>query len=283
MSELAPTKTSTIKTSNGELYAEEFVPTGDAKGVVLVTHGYMEHCGRYRELARVIVDAGWACLTYDVRGHGKSPGDRGFVASFDEFLADFKLALATAKRLAPNKPVVLLGHSHGSLITLRALTSDSPPDACAAIVSSPYLAPKYAVPSWQRLLAKVASRLVPKLTQPSPLRSEDLTHDPAKIAAHKADKLLFDKLPVRWFTEASAAQAYVEAHANRIKIPTTWLVAGADPVCDPAVSKRVAARVSGAHYVELDGMKHEVFNEVDRAKPFAEVTKVLHECAAAST
>jgi pimeloyl-ACP methyl ester carboxylesterase len=196
MSELAPTKTSTIKTSNGELYAEEFVPAGGPAGVVLVTHGYMEHCGRYRELARVIVDAGWACLTYDVRGHGKSPGDRGFVASFDEFLADFRLALAAAKRLAPGKPVVLLGHSHGSLITLRALTGDSPPDACAAIVSSPYLAPKYAVPTWQRVLAKVASRLVPKLTQPSPLRSEDLTHDPAKIAAHKADKLLFDKLPL---------------------------------------------------------------------------------------
>lgn len=283
MSELQPTKTSTIKTANGELYAEEFVPAGGPAGVVLVTHGYFEHCGRYRELARVIVDAGWACLTYDVRGHGKSPGDRGFVSSFNEFVDDFNLALAAAKKLAPGKPLVLLGHSHGSLITLRALASDSPPQAAAAILSSPYLAPKYAVPTWQRLLAKVATRLVPKLTQPSPLRSEDLTHDKAKIAAHKADKLLFDKLPVRWFTEATSAQAYVEAHANRIKLPTTWLVAGADPVCDANVSKRVAARVSGAHYVELAGMKHEVFNEVDRAKPFAEVTKVLAACTAAST
>lgn len=281
---MTPTKTTTIKTPGGDsLYAEEFVPQGAPKGVVLVTHGYAEHCGRYRELANVIARAGWAVLTYDVRGHGQSPGARGFIEHFDQYLDDLRAAHAEAKKLAPDKPVVLLGHSHGSLITLRALCSDHPPSAVAAIVSSPYLGLRLAVPAYKKVLARFASRVAPALAQPNSLRVEDLTSDKGKQAERLADKLCFDVATARWFTEAAAAQAFVEAHADRIKLPTTWLVAGADPIADPAASKRVAARVPNARYHDLAGLKHEVFNEVDRGKVFAEVTKVLSECSAASS
>jgi alpha-beta hydrolase superfamily lysophospholipase len=82
---MQPTKTTTIP---GGLYAEVFLPAGTPKGVVLITHGYAEHCGRYREVAHVIVKAGWAALSYDVRGHGQSPGVRGFIDKFDAYLED---------------------------------------------------------------------------------------------------------------------------------------------------------------------------------------------------
>lgn len=278
---MTPTKTTTIKTAAGDsLYAEEFVPASAPRGVVLITHGYAEHAGRYRELAHVIVDAGWAALTYDVRGHGQSPGARGFIERFDTYLDDLRAAHAAAKALAPGKPLVMLGHSHGSLITLRALAGEHPPDAVAAIVSSPYLGLRLAVPAYKKVLARFASRVAPALAQPNSLRVEDLTSDKGKQAERLADKLCFDVATARWFTEAAAAQAYVETNAGRIKIPTTWLVGGDDPIADPTVSKRVAARVTGAHYHDLVGLKHEVFNEVKRGDVFAEVTKVLSGASA---
>jgi alpha-beta hydrolase superfamily lysophospholipase len=67
----------------------------------------------------------------------------------------------------------------------------------------------------------------------------------------------------------------VAAHAARIKIPTTWLVGGADPIADPARSRAVAALVPGATYHDLVGLKHEVFNETARGKVFDEVRRVL--------
>ena len=96
---LTPTATPTI----GGLYAEQFLPAGTPKGVVLVTHGYAEHAGRYRELAHVIVNEGWAVLAYDVRGHGQSPGARGYIDRFDAYLEDLT-AMASAARALGSLP-----------------------------------------------------------------------------------------------------------------------------------------------------------------------------------
>lgn len=242
---------------------------------MVVTHGYAEHCGRYREVAHVIVKAGWAALSWDVRGHGHSPGERGYIDRFGTYLDDFVDIQKAARALAPDKSVVLLGHSHGSLITLRALCDLRPPNVTAAIVSSPFLGLRLAVPGYKKLLAKVASKVAPKLAQPNDLRVEDLTSDKGKQQERIDDKLCFDVATSRWFTEASRAQDEVYANAGRIDLPTTWLVGGADPIADPAQSRRVADRVKHADYHDLVGMKHEVFNEVDRGKVFAELTAAL--------
>lgn len=270
---ISPTAAPTI----GGLYAEQFLPSGTPKGVVVVTHGYAEHCGRYRELAHVLVGAGWAALSYDVRGHGQSPGVRGFVDRFDIYLEDLAAVQAAARKLVPEgAPLVLLGHSHGALITLRALCGERPPqDVKAAIVSSPYLALRLPVPAYKKALARVASRVAPKLAQPNELRVEDLTSDPAKQQERLADKLCLDVATARWFTESSRAQEYVAAHATRIKIPTTWLVGAADPIADPSRAREVASRVAGATYHDLVGLKHEVFNETSRGQVFAEVRRAL--------
>jgi lysophospholipase len=279
---IAPTRTTTIDTKDGALYGEIFLPSAAPRGVVVINHGYAEHCGRYHEVAHVITDAGWAALSYDVRGHGHSPGPRGYIDRFQIYLDDLDAVHAVARGLVPAAaPTVLLGHSHGSLIALRALASDRPPTAVAVILSSPYLALKLAVPGYKKLLAKIGSRLAPKLAQPNALRVEDLTHDTAKQAERTADTLCFDVATARWFTESTAAQQFVAANAQRIEMPTTWLVGTDDSIADPAQSERVAGKIRGAQFHGLAGFRHEVFNEVDRARPFAEVTKTLDACGAA--
>jgi alpha-beta hydrolase superfamily lysophospholipase len=249
---------------------------------VVITHGYAEHCGRYHELAHVIVNAGWTAISYDVRGHGRSPGPRGYIDRFQTYLDDLAAVHAFARTLVPaSAPTVLLGHSHGGLITLRALAGDRPPVAVAAIISSPFLGLKLPVPRIQLVLARIASVIAPKLAQPNGLRVEDFTHDPAIRAATAADPDCFQIARARWFTEALDAQHYVAAHASRIAIPTTWLIGADDAITDAAQSRRVAGSVAGAQVHELAGFFHEVFNEVDRARPFGEVTKTLAACSAA--
>lgn len=276
---IAPSSTRTV----GGLYTESFTPAEAPRGVVLICHGYAEHCGRYHEVAHVIVQAGWAVFSYDVRGHGQSPGERGYIDRFATYLDDLAAMQAAARALAAaDAPLVLLGHSHGALIALRALADERPPKVAGAILSSPFLALRLAVPGHQLLLARIASWLAPKLAQPNALRAEDLTQDKAKQAERLADKLCFDVATARWFTEARAAQDYVFAHADRIGVPTTWLVGGDDPIADPARSRAVAAKIAGAKYHDLVGMRHEVFNEIDRGKVFSELSQALDAASTAA-
>jgi alpha-beta hydrolase superfamily lysophospholipase len=264
---LSPTATSTVSAPRGPLYAETFSPAATARGVVVITHGYAEHCGRYREVANVIVSAGWSVLTYDVRGHGRSTGQRGYIERFEIYLQDLAAACAAGRALAPaGAPLVLLGHSAGGLITLRALASGAP--ATAAIISSPFLGLRLPVPGYKKVMAKVASRLLPTLSMPNDLKVEDLTADLQKQAERTADKQCFDVATARWFTEALAAQAYVADHVAAITVPTLWLVGGDDPIANPARAREIATAVTGATYHDLVGMRHEVLNEVERGRVF---------------
>ena len=54
--------------------------------VVVIVHGYAEHSGRYQHVGEALVARGYAVETLDLRGHGRSEGNRSIVRSFDQFL-----------------------------------------------------------------------------------------------------------------------------------------------------------------------------------------------------
>jgi alpha-beta hydrolase superfamily lysophospholipase len=278
-----PTRTFTIPRPDATLHAEWFAPTGTPKGLVVVTHGYAEHAGRYREVANVLSRSGVAVLTYDCRGHGRSTGRRGHADHFDQYLDDLDAAVAWGRgecaTLGVAEPkVVLLGHSHGSLITLRAISDSSRAiGAVAAAVASPFLALRMKVSPVKLVAGKLVAKVYPALSMPSGIRIEDLTSDEGKLAERRADTLCNDVATAGWFAEATAAQEYVLAHADSIRVPTQWLVGGADPIADPAQSRAVADRVRNAtvEYHELAGLKHEVFNERTRADVFGLLTRFV--------
>ncbi len=268
---LAPTL-GTIATPTGNLYAEAFCPAAP-RGVVVITHGYAEHCGRYHELANVLVDAGWAVQTYDVRGHGKSPGQRGYIDRFSTYISDFEAAKTQGRTLCANGPLVVVGHSNGGLITLAALVSGAKADA--AVISSPFLGLKLTVSPIKRLLGRIASVVYPGLTLPAPLDVAALTADPDKQQARRADGLCFDIATARWFTEAAQAQQQVDQGIETLKLSTLWLIGGADKIADADVSERIAKRAANAVVHRLAGMQHEVFNETERFSVFATMTEYL--------
>lgn len=274
---LEPSETRTLPSSGGtSLYVELFRPTATPRAVAVMVHGYAEHTGRYREVAHVLVDAGLMAIGFDLRGHGRSSGRRGHIAAFTDYLDDLGAVLALARAQAPGLPVVLVSHSNGALITLRALTDERRrPAVAGAIISSPFLGLKLAVPKARIWVARVASKLVPGFTQKNGLRVEDITSDKQMQAARLADTLCHEVASARWFTEAIDAQAHVRARATTVQVPTLWVIGGADPIADAALSDKLARTVPGAEVHLLDGFLHEVFNEVDRARPFALMTKAI--------
>ena len=72
-----------------EIYYQSWTPE-NVKGVVLLTHGFGEHSGRYQNVVDILVPEGYAVWGIDHRGHGKSGGKRNTVKKFTDFLEDVK-------------------------------------------------------------------------------------------------------------------------------------------------------------------------------------------------
>jgi alpha-beta hydrolase superfamily lysophospholipase len=240
------------------------------KANALVLHGYADHGGRYAEIAEKLRAEGFSVLCPDLRGHGRSEGDRGYISSFENYLEDLEAALLVLASECGERPVLFVGHSNGALVGLRLLADPfrCPKIIKAAVISSPFLELKKKVPV-QIFFAKAASKILPKLALPNKIKSEELTHDEEKIREHENDTLVHDVASARWFTEAVATQKWVAEFAHRIAMPSIWLVAGSDSLANPEQTRKVHATVKAeSSYHEFPEMRHEVFNEIDRSKVF---------------
>ncbi len=261
---------------HGELYQHP-----SPRGAVVILHGYAEHCGRYREVAHVLHQAGFAALAYDMRGHGRAAGARGHALRFDEFLGDVEAAIAELDRRVPGElPLALLCHSHGGLVGLRLLADPwrCPKRIRCAVISSPFLRLRMKVSPVKRVGARWVGFLLPGLSLPNDIPIDKLTHDAGKLAERRVDTLCHDVAGARWFNEALAAQEWVQEFSHRVDVPTLWLIGGDDFIADPAASRAVAEKVGGPARIHvLDGQYHEVFNETDRAATFELLRAFLEE------
>lgn len=121
---------STCKASDGTTLAvRTTLPAGPVRGVVQILHGMAEHAGRYDRLAGELADAGLAVVAHDQRGHGAtSPTSLGHVADRDGWglLVEDALTVGELARAQhPGAPLVLLGHSMGSLVARTLAAKDS--------------------------------------------------------------------------------------------------------------------------------------------------------------
>lgn len=97
------------------------VDAAPVRAVVQIVHGMAEHIGRYDHLAKFLAaNAGIVTAGHDQRGHGRtapSPHLLGRVhEDWEEMLYDVRLLSEQLRKLYPDRPLFLLGHSFGSLI-----------------------------------------------------------------------------------------------------------------------------------------------------------------------
>ena len=99
-----------------ELYYQCWQPDGQPRAVVVIVHGIGEHSGRYMNVVNQLVPHGYAVYSFDNRGHGRSPGQRGYLNAWAEFREDVRAFLKKVREQEPGRSVFLMGHSLGSLI-----------------------------------------------------------------------------------------------------------------------------------------------------------------------
>ena len=91
------------------IYYQAWLPEADRRAVLLVSHGYAEHSGRYHNLVNYFVPKGFAVYALDHRGHGRSDGERVQVERFTDYLKDLKTFFDLVREENPDDKIFLVG------------------------------------------------------------------------------------------------------------------------------------------------------------------------------
>ncbi len=129
-------------TGNGgmELYYQTWSPETQPRAVLAIVHGFGEHSDRFMNLVTPLIEHGFAVASYDQRGNGRSPGQRGHINRFSEYREDLACFLAEVNKMWPGLPLFLYGHSMGSLIVMDYILRMQPQNITGLITSGTTLA-----------------------------------------------------------------------------------------------------------------------------------------------
>lgn len=255
----------------------------NSAGTILFTHGHGEHSECYHRLISEFEnsDTIWNFIGWDLRGHGKSAGQRGYAKNFNEYILDYDVFLNKALNLSDvkDKPVILLSHSMGGLIQTCALLENNYPknfpNIKAQVLSSPFFGLAFEVSKWKDASADLINNFLPKLTLSNELNNDQLTRDLAVIKEYELDTYRHSRMSPGVYLGFKAEFPKVLQAASEINLPTYMHISDKDPVVSSEVALKVfdlfSSTAKGLKIVE--GGRHELYNDIIRTEV---ITDVIH-------
>jgi len=257
------------RTADGlQLFAQDWPPEGKPRAVVCLVHGLGEHSGRYAHVAGALTQAGYTLLGFDLRGHGRSAGQRGHAPSYKALLDDIDHLLEEATQRFPDRSRFLYGHSFGGSLVLY-YTFQRRPQLAGAIVTAPLLRTAFQPPVWKISLGKMLYSLWPTFSMTNEVDPKGLSHDPEVVRAYVNDPLVHNRISARLAMDMLWAAEWTLEHAAEFSLPLLLMHGGADPICSAEASRQFVERVPGDGTFKLwNGLSHEIHNEPEQRQVF---------------
>ncbi|HCH66754.1 MAG TPA: alpha/beta hydrolase [Deltaproteobacteria bacterium] len=273
-------------------------PGTPIRAALHIAHGMAEYSARYARLAEALTAAGFAVSAADHRGHGRTTEEgpeRGIFAESDGWrLAtdDVRDMVRRLRAQYANVPLVVMGHSMGSLLVQQILTDN---DEVARMLSGAVLSATSGKPpfiaSVGRLVARFERwRLGPRGRSPiihaltfqdfnkhfKPARTEFdwLSREASSVDAYVADPDCGYPCSVQLWIDVLDSVAHITSDAAQSNIRTDlpiYLFSGErDPVGDMSRSVRSLERdlqrvgVTNLTCTIYPEARHETLNETNR-------------------
>ena len=254
-------------------------PVANPVAAVVLVHGTGEHHGRYAHVARYLNERGWDVYTGDLPGYGQSPGKRGHIDSFSQYIETVHQWTKEAVEQSDGRPVYLMGHSLGGLIVTRYVQTQATASKLSGIIlTSPCLELVLKVPEWKKRLAKVLDRIWPSLALSNGISPDMVSRDAEVQDLYKRDPLNCHKVSVRWFEELHRAMGQAWEEANKLDLPILILQAGDDLLVDARAVERFADRIQAEKEFHLfPHLRHEVLNEPEKEQVLERIVQWMEK------
>ena len=247
----------------GRLFIRHWEPRHEPRANLVICHGVNSHGGQYLRAGEEFAAKGFAVTVLDLRGRGKSDGERFYVDAVADYVDDLSRTIELARTYHPDLPLYLLGHSAGG-VTSVAYTLDFQDRIDGLICES--FAFRVFAPNFALKLLEGASHVLPH-AHVLRLKMEDFSRDPDWVAQLNADPLTEGEVqPVQTVAALARAGERFEREFPRIKLPILILHGTSDHATRPDGSQQFFDEAGSTDKVLklYDGYYHDLLNDLGR-------------------
>lgn len=255
---------------------------GKPRAIVQIAHGLGDHALRYEQVAQDFIDAGYTVYADDHRGHGRTgaaqwPGEpekmgRLGPGGLRATVADVRKLTAMIREENPGVPVVMVGHSWGSIIA-QIILNEHPDDFDAVVLSGS---------AYRTLRHMKGNKLNAKHAHLGSTGNEWLSRDPAVAAAFSEDPFAFEASAIKQLGLVDSLRLMGKPARDLSHDVPLLIQVGSDDSFGGERSAELLAESyisrSGLTDVELivyTDARHEIFNETNRDEVIADTLEWL--------
>lgn len=251
------------------MHAVRWLPEGEPRLVVCLIHGLGEHSGRYNDMARHYASCGIEVVSFDLRGHGKSDGQRGHSNDFQQLIRDIDRFLNEASKIDLAKPHYIYGHSLGATLALKYVLSH-PGEYKGVILSAPMLRPAFEPPKWKVFLGKKLQSIWPSLSLSNEVDPNTLSRDADVLKRNNEDPLTHDRISAKLGTQMLEAGEQLLAEASLVDFPMLMMHGDADELtCHKASTLFAECAGSQCTLKIWEDFYHELHHEPEKEDVYA--------------
>lgn len=253
-----------------KIFTRHWRPAGAPKAALVICHGVNSHGGQYLRAAEEFTAAGFAVTALDLRGRGRSEGERFHVEDVADYVSDLSHTVELAKSRDPDLPCYLLGHSAGGVVSVTYTLDHQ--DRLAGLICESFAFHVFA-PDFALTLLKGASHILPDLPALK-LRMEDFSRDPAWVAELLADPYTQNETqPVETVAALVRAGDRIAKEFGTITLPVFIMHGTADKATRPDGSQEFFDHAGSAdkQLILYQDYYHDLLNDLGRERVMADI------------
>ena len=271
--EVSAVREETITGKDGfNIFIRSWRPEGAARAVVALVPGFNSHSGYYTWVAEQLTAIGLAVYAVDLRGRGRSDGERFYVTAFPDYVSDVSGMMQVLKSREPGLPVFILGHSAGGVVS-ALYTVDHQPELAGFICES--FAFQVPAPDFALAVLKGLSHVAPH-AHVLRLKNEDFSRDAKVVEFMNQDPLIaHETQPTQTVAEMVRADERLKREFPQFTLPLLILHGTLDKATKPSGSQMFYDTASSADKTRklYDGHYHDLLNDVDKEIVMADITQ----------
>ena len=249
-------------------------PDQKPKAVIALVHGLGEHSARYAHVGKVLTDAGYILVGFDLRGHGRSGGSRGHVPSLDTYMQDIRQFFGLLQKRYPDLPQFLYGHSLGGLLVL-AYAIQYGAHLRGVVATGPGLRSSLQEQKTKVAIVRLLGSFLPTMTLQSGLDAAAISRDTAIVEAYKSDPLVHYSASLGFGKAALHAIDLCFERAGEFPVPLLIMHGKSDTIAYSSGSEEFAELLRAAGKDVTLKLWHDLYHEVHNEPEKEEVFKFM--------